>query len=123
MFNVTFDKTENVLRLIFSEQVGRTQARQCREALEAALKNVPPGFRILTDLSDLEHMEFTCAPEIERIMDICRDKGASIVVRIIPDPKKDIGFKLMSLFHYRHSVPVVTCATVAEAAKALENCD
>ena len=119
MFNVKFDKAKNVLCITYSGRVGHTQARQCREKLEAALTTVPTGFRLLTNLSDLEHMEVTCAPEIEKMMDICRDKGVATVVRVIPDPKKDIGFKLMSMFHYRHDVGVVTCETMAEATKAL----
>ena len=119
MFTVKLDKTENVLHLTFSGEVGRTQARQCREAVEKLLPTVLPGFRLLTDLSELEHMEYTCAPEIERVMDLCRDKGLTTVVRVIPDPKKDIGFKLMSLFHYRRTVGVITCETMAEAIKAL----
>ena len=41
-------------------------------------------------------------------------------LRIIPDPHKDIGFKILSLFHYRRRVRIVTCATLGEAMKALE---
>ena len=37
-----------------------------------------------------------------------------------PDPRKDIGFKVMSLFHYGHDVPIVTCETLDEAQKKLD---
>jgi hypothetical protein len=42
------------------------------------------------------------------------------VVRVIPDPQKDIGLNILSLFHYRRRVRIVTCATLGEAMKALE---
>jgi hypothetical protein len=42
-----------------------------------------------------------------------------MVVRVIPDPQKDIGLNILSLFHYRRRVRIVTCKTLAEAMKAL----
>ena len=52
-------------------------------------------------------------------MDMCNEKGVEMVVRLIPDPHKDIGLNIMSLFHYRRRVRLVTCETLAEAMKIL----
>jgi hypothetical protein len=52
-------------------------------------------------------------------MDACDKAGISKIVRIIPCPRKDIGLKIMSCFHYRRSVSFVTCHTMEEALKAL----
>jgi hypothetical protein len=41
------------------------------------------------------------------------------VVRVIPDPHKDIGLNIMSLFHYRRRVRIITCETLAEALRSL----
>jgi hypothetical protein len=41
------------------------------------------------------------------------------VVRVIPDPQKDIGMQIMSLFHYDRRVRIVTCESLAEAMKVL----
>jgi hypothetical protein len=38
---------------------------------------------------------------------------------VIPDPRKDIGFNILSLFHYRHDIHIVTCETLEEAKRAL----
>jgi hypothetical protein len=43
------------------------------------------------------------------------------VVRVIPDPQKDIGLNILSLFHYRKRVRIVTCETLDEARKVLAN--
>jgi hypothetical protein len=40
-------------------------------------------------------------------------------VRIITDPRQDIGLNIMSLFHYRRRIPIVTCQSMEEALKAL----
>ena len=41
------------------------------------------------------------------------------MVRIVPDPKKDIGFQVMSYFHYGPDVNIVTCENMDEAMRAL----
>jgi hypothetical protein len=65
-------------------------------------------------------MDLTCVPYIKRMMDVCNKKGVELVVRVIPDPQKDIGLNILSLFHYRRRVRIVTCQTLAEAKKVLE---
>ena len=64
-------------------------------------------------------MDVACAPHIEKAMDLCNEKGASIVVRVIPDPTRDIGLQIMSVFHYDGRVRIVTCTTLAEAEEIL----
>jgi len=119
MFHVEIDTTRNLLVLIFTKQVSTTQARHCRVEVEAALSKLALGFRLLTDLSNLEKMDYACAVEISKMMDSCREKGVAEVVRVIPDSKKDIGFKVMSFFHYGHAVPIVTCETLKKAQMKL----
>ncbi len=119
MFQVQTDTARNVLRIILSQEVERTQARQCREKIEVLLPELQPGFQLLTDLSRLDRMDYACATEIRVIMDLCQKKGVSKVIRVIPDPHKDIGFRLMSFFHYGRDVPIVTCETLAEAEEKL----
>jgi hypothetical protein len=83
------------------------------------LDELPKGFRLVSDLSHLDSMEVGCTAEIARIMELCDQKGVGLVVRVIPDPKKDIGLNILTLFHYRKRPRVVTCSTMVEAASAL----
>jgi hypothetical protein len=64
-------------------------------------------------------MDTECLTYIRSSMDILNKKGVAMVVRVIPDPQKDIGFNILSLFHYRHDVQIVTCGTLEEAMSAL----
>ena len=77
------------------------------------------GFTLLSDLSSLDLMDLDCAPDIEWSMEALDEAGIARVVRVIPDPRKDIGFNIMSHFHYRRSVTFVTCDTLEEALKIL----
>ena len=64
-------------------------------------------------------MDVACAPFIEKAMDLCNEKGASIVVRVIPDPHRDIGLQIMSYFHYSGEVQIITCETLDQAEDIL----
>ncbi len=119
MVQLQADPAQNVLHITFSQTVDQPQAESCRNDVQAALGKLQAGFRLLTDLSGLESMDVACAGEIAATMDMCRRKAVGEVLRVIPDPTKDIGFKLMSLFHYDHGVPIVTCATLSEALERL----
>jgi hypothetical protein len=54
-------------------------------------------------------------------MDLCDKKGAAAVVRVIPDPQKDIGLNIMSIFHFRRRVRISTCETMEEALRQLDS--
>jgi hypothetical protein len=76
---------------------------------------------VLVDLTDLEKMDVGCASFIEAAMDLCNEKGASTVVRVIPDPHRDIGLQIMSIFHYSGDVRIITCQSLAEANEILSS--
>ena len=120
MFQVEVNKSKNLLRISYAQHVGPEDTKRVEETIPPLLAEVRPGFRLLTDLSSLESMDLACVPYIKRMMDLCNKQGIEMVVRVIPDPHKDIGFKILSLFHYRRRVRIVTCATLEEAMKALE---
>jgi hypothetical protein len=52
-------------------------------------------------------------------MEMLDRSGVGLVVRVIPDPYKDIGMNILTLFHYPHHPRVVTCDSMAEGAKAV----
>ena len=78
-----------------------------------------PGFRMLTDLSNLESMDEACAPYLGEIMDLCKFREMKKVARVIPDPRKDIGFALISRFHYGPNIQSSTHANLADAIQSL----
>ncbi len=110
----------NFVRTRYFSSVTATDMKNGAQQVEALLPQVRAGFVVLADMSELEVMELDCGPHIARIMDLCKAHGVSMVVRVIPDPKKDIGINILSLIHYRGAVKLVTCDTLAEAEKFLE---
>jgi len=120
MFQVDVDQAKNLLRIRYAQHVGPDDTKQIEAKAPVLLAGLRPGFRLLTDMSRLESMDLACVPYIKRMMDQCNKKGVELVVRVIPEPQKDIGLNILSLFHYRRRVRIVTVKTLAEAMGVLE---
>ena len=119
-FHVEVDAARNLARTQFFGNVTAEQMKSGVAEVERHLLGLRAGFAVLADLSGLETMELECAPHLSKIMDLCRAHGVGLVVRVIPDPSKDIGLNILSLIHYRGKVRIVTCETLAEAERALK---
>ena len=119
MFQAEVDKSKNLLKVSYAQHVAPQDTKRAAEDLSRLLPELRPGFRLLTDLSGLESMDLACMPHLKRMMDLCNKQGIALVVRVIPDPHKDIGLNILSLFHYRRRVRIVTCETLEEAMKVL----
>ena len=83
------------------------------------LAQLTKGFRVLVDMTDLQRMDVACAPHIEKVMDLCQANGVIDIVRVIPDPRRDIGMQIMSHFHYDSGVHIVTCESLEQAREIL----
>ena len=120
MFEIELDKSKNLLKMVFAQRVTTEETHRWKQKLTTLLGDLKPGFRLLTDLSKLESMDIACAPDIEWSMDTLDKAGISKVVRVIPDPRLDIGLNIMSAFHYRRCLTIVTCETLEEGLRAIE---
>ncbi len=119
MHQAHLDKSTNLLRIAYSGRVSADETKEAAEELRLLLPDLKAGFRLLADLTALELMDAASIPQIRLMMDLCNAAGVATVVRVIPDPHKDIGLNILSLFHYRHDVQIVTCKTLEEAMKVL----
>jgi hypothetical protein len=119
MLLITSNKSRQLLHISYIGMVQREELQRRREDLTTQLGELSPGFRLLADFSCLESMELDCAPELGRMMDLIAEAGVRLVVRVMPDKRKDIGLNILTVFHYRHRPRVVTCKGLAEAARAL----
>ncbi|MFO1512189.1 MAG: hypothetical protein U1F83_04625 [Verrucomicrobiota bacterium] len=119
MVLATSNPAKQLLCVSYIEKVQADDLKRSREDLKVLLANLSPGFRLLVDLTRLESMGRECAPEIGQLMDLIDQGGVSLVVRVIPDPKKDIGMNILTIFHYRHRPRLVTCENLTDAASEL----
>jgi anti-anti-sigma regulatory factor len=119
VINFEVDEPKRLLVIRYNRVVRAEETEKGLEQIRNGLAKLQRGFRLLADLSELQSMDVGCAPFIEKAMDMCNEKGASMVVRVIPDPHRDIGLQIMSYFHYSGDVQIVTCQTLAEAEEIL----
>ena len=93
MFSVDANDVERLIKISWSGQVDADETRRCAEEISVTASKMRPGFRVLADLTCLESMDPAGAPYIGSVMDLCVTKQVEHVVRVIPDPRKDVRFK------------------------------
>jgi hypothetical protein len=119
MFTVKLEQSRNALSIAYGGHVIPDETRLCGEEVRLALTILKPGYRLVVDLTELEAMDVSCSPLIANIMEMCNAAGVAEVVRIIPDPTRDIGLQILSFFHYGNDVYIRTCSSGAEAKELL----
>jgi hypothetical protein len=120
MFLATANKSKQLLHMSYIQRVEPGELRAGRADVEALLSELPRGCRVLADFGRLETMSPDCGAEIGLGMEQLDRHGVGLIVRVIPDPSKDIGLNILTVFHYKQRPRIVTCETLSEAARALE---
>ena len=121
MFLATTNRVKRVLHLNFIGHVRVEDLERTRDELGLLLADLPRGFRVLTDLSLLKSMDVACEAEISRMMKEFDHKEMSAVIRVIPEPQKDIGFNILAAFHYQRQVRADTYESLEEAVRFLNS--
>jgi hypothetical protein len=119
MFLATINKPRRLLYLNYIASVTVAELERGYQDVKVLLAEFPDGFQMLADLSQLDSMDPACVEIIGQTMELMDQHGVEIVVRVIPDPAKDIGLNIISIFHYPNQPRIVTCQTLTEAAQVL----
>lgn len=119
MFVVEADTTRRLLVLSIAGVVTADESRETVGRVREKLEEMSPGFVALADFRWLESMASGSAPFVAEIMDAFVAKGVSAVVRVMPNPRVDIGLNILSPFHYGPEVRLMTFETLADAIQAL----
>jgi hypothetical protein len=119
VFSVEADRSKRLVVISVAQHVSADEARQAAQQVRLILESVPPGFRMLSDFRWLDSMDPSAAPHIADIMDALSQKEVASIVRVVPDPHKDIGLNILSQFHYDSKIPIATFETLADALQSL----
>ena len=119
MFLATTNRHRRLLQLSYVHHVSVAELERGYEELKLLLPEFSAGYRLLVDLGRLESFDPAAVDIIGRIMELLEQNGLELVVRVIPDPSKDIGLKIIGIFHYHSKPRIVICETMAEAARIL----
>ena len=119
MYSVESDRSKRLLVISAAGQVTKKEVETVALRVREIIKEVTPGFRVLTDFRWLEWMDPSAAVPLAEIMDALAAKDVAAVVRVVPDPRKDIGLNILSQFHYGPQIKLATFESLAEALSAL----
>jgi hypothetical protein len=119
MVLVTSNKTRRLLYISYIGQVRPADFTRQQPDMEALLAELPQDFRVLVNLSELEAIDLECITDIGRTMELIDRSGVGLIVRVIPDPAKDIGLNIFSIFHLPHRPQIATRKSMMEARELL----
>ncbi len=119
MYAVELDESKRLLVISAAQRVTAEQVRAVARRVGELLQHVRPGLRVLVDFRWLDSMDSGAAPHLARIMETLTEKGVASVVRVMPDPHKDIGLNILSQFHYGPEIQITTFATLADALHSI----
>src|SRR3954471_5740321 len=119
MFAVEVDNRKRLIVISVAGRVTVDEAQQAARQIREITTQIEPGFVGLADFRWLESMPTSAASFIAEIMDAFAAKKVSAVVRVVPDPHKDIGLNILSQFHYGPEIRLFTVPTLAEAIQIL----
>jgi hypothetical protein len=119
MYSVESDRSKRLLVISAAGQVTKKEVETAALRVREMMKEITPGFRVLTDFRWLDRMEPAATAHLAEIMDALAEKEVAAVVRVVPDPHKDIGLNILSQFHYGAQIKLATFESLAEALSAL----
>jgi hypothetical protein len=119
MILATSNKPARLMHINFLGLVTADEFRRGIGEVQGLLPELPAGWRVIVDLERMDSMDIACSELVGRLMEVMEQHGVDQIIRIIPDPNKDIGFNIISRFHYHRQPHVATFKALAEAAALL----
>jgi hypothetical protein len=119
MYVVEADQSKRLIIISASGHVTKEQLKAAAAKVGLLVQDFAPGFSALTDFRWMDSMDSAGAAHIAEIMDALAAKKVGSVIRIVPDPHKDIGLNILSQFHYGPDVRIETFQTLADALPSL----
>src|SRR6266576_2462668 len=117
MYALELDRSKRLLVISAAQRVTAEEANRAAQRIRELLQDVAPGFHVLADFRWLESMDSAAARHIAEMMDALAEKNVASVTRVMPDPHKDIGFNILSQFHYGVNVKIATFESLADAVQ------
>jgi hypothetical protein len=119
MYSVEADRSKRLLVISTAGRVSKEEVKAAAQEVREIVQDFEPGFRVLADFRWLDSMDSSAAPHVAEIMDALAERKVASVVRVIPDPHKDIGLNILSQFHYGPEIRTITFETLADALQSL----
>src|SRR2546423_14144829 len=92
MYSVESDRSKRLLVISAAGQVTKKEVETVALRVREMMKEVTPGFRVLTDFRWLDRMEPAAAPHLAEIMDTVAEKDVAAVVQGGSGPHKNNCF-------------------------------
>jgi len=82
MYSIESDRSKRLLVISAAGQVTKKEVETVALQVREMMKEMTPGFRVLTDFRWLDRMEPAATAHLAEIMDALAEKGVATVVRV-----------------------------------------
>ena len=120
MYKLDCDASDNVITIRIEGIFDFQQADEVHSKMQTVLLNMKSGFTVVTDISLLEQMDPESLKSISKTMDLFNSHGIGRAIRVVPDSSKDIGFNIISFFHYSPKVKIRTFESMSKAREYID---
>lgn len=104
MIKISYEENLNAVIIKYSGKVDGQEMEKLLPTLRTLAASFKENFKVLADFWELEAISQDVREPLKKIMDFLNEKGVNEVLRIVPDSANDIGFNIMSAFHYSKDV-------------------
>jgi hypothetical protein len=121
MISVELNRSGRLLIISATGHVSAEEVEQTAGRVRDLLQQAAPGLHALTDFRWLESIHPSAAPYITEIMGTLARHHVASIIRIIPNPGRDIGLEMLAQFRYSAELPISTVETLVEALDSLSD--
>jgi hypothetical protein len=119
MFFATINKSKQLLFFNYIDHVTKAELERGYDEIAILLTELSPDFRLLVDYGRMESLDLNAVDIIGKTMELLEHHGLDQLVRVMPDPSKDIGLRIIGIFHFKKKHRIIVCENMAEAARKL----
>src|SRR5437773_11962806 len=99
MYSIESDRSKRLLVISAAGQVTKKEVETVALRVRETMKEITPGFRVLTDFRWLDRMEPAATTRLPETMDALAATGVAPVARVSPEPHKASAGYMRSRLH------------------------
>ena len=119
MVKIILKKNKNVIICVMKNSVSEAQVLSGFKKLKVEMEKLKPGFKFLVDYSLVTGFKPGVEAVVINAMKVTNGMGVGEIIRVLPDPDMEPGFKILTSQYYSKNVKSLIFRSLKEATDYL----
>ena len=119
MVKIILKKNKNTIICVMKNSVSESQVLSGFKKLKVEMEKLKPGFKFLVDYSLVTGFKPGVEAVVINAMKSTNEMGVGEIIRVLPDPDMEPGFKILTSQYYSKSVKSLIFRSLKEATDYL----